>query len=58
MEYNGNHLHYHKVSYFEFLQSLVQISERRSDIVTVPFRLSKKYPIVHSHCMCHDHKQA
>jgi hypothetical protein len=57
MVYTGDHPHYHKVSYFEFLQSLVQISERRPFIVTVPFRLSKKYRVVHSNCMRHDHKQ-
>jgi len=30
VEYTGNHPYYHKVSYFEFLKSLVQISEKKN----------------------------
>lgn len=58
VEYTGNHPYYHKVSYFEFMKSLVQISEKRVDIVTVSLILSKKCLVVHSPCMLHDHKQA
>ena len=58
VEYTLNHPYYHKVSYFEFLKSLVQIYEKRSDIFTVSPSLYKKCPVVHSPCMLHDHKEA
>jgi hypothetical protein len=58
VQYTGNHPCYYKVSYFEFLKSLVQKSKRRPDIVTVPLSLSKNCLVVCSTSMRHDHKEA
>jgi hypothetical protein len=52
-----NHPYYYKDSYFEFLKSLVQNSEGRSDILTVPFSLSEKRLVVLSTSMRQGHKQ-